>query len=162
MLIEATKQGRVYMVNYLLDCKAVNINETDKNGQTPLICACLLDDNMAATRRKLVRLFLGRNANVNMADNSGRNALMWACHLGKIDVVKILFGRSLVDLDFTCTDPVGNTALHYVSSAGHYTLTSMLVEAMKRFGVSVMIRRIVFGCLDKSLTRWEHWKETNN
>ncbi|XP_028395377.1 ankyrin repeat and KH domain-containing protein mask-1-like [Dendronephthya gigantea] len=137
MLIEAIKQGRVFMVKYLLDCKAADVNETDKDGQTPLISACLLDDNMSATRRKLVRLFLVKNANVNMADSSGRNALMWACHLGKIDVVKILFGRSLMDLDFTCTDPVGNTALHYVSSAGHYPLTSMLVEAMNRFGVSL-------------------------
>ncbi len=139
MLLEATKQGRIFMVNYLLDSKGVDINETDKDGQTPLINACLLDDNMAATRRKLTRLFLAKNADINRADKSGRNVLMWACHLGKIDVVKILFGRSLMDLDFTCKDHVGNTALHYVSSAGQYTITSMLVEAMKRFGVCMFI-----------------------
>ena len=125
------------MVNYLLDSKKVDINERDKNGQTPLINACLLGDNMAATRRKLIRLFLSKNADVNIADNSGRNVLMWACDLGKIDVVKILFGRSLMDLDFTCVDRDGNTALHYVSSMGHYTLTCMLVEGMKRFGISL-------------------------
>ena len=125
------------MVNYLLDKKGVDINVTDKDGHTALISACLLDDNKAATRRKLVRLFLAKNANVNLVDNSGRNALMWACYLGKIDVVKILFGRSLVDLDFSLMDRTGNTALHYASSNGHYTLTRMLVEAMKRFGVSM-------------------------
>lgn len=135
MLLEATKQGRIFMVNYLLESKKVDINETDKNGQTPLISACLLDDNMANTRRKLIRLFLTRNVDVNQADVSGRNALMWACQLGKIDVVKILFGRSLMELNFTCTDHAGNTALHYASSSGQYTLTTMLVEAMKRFGV---------------------------
>ena len=137
MLLEATKQGRIFMVNYLLDKKGVDINVTDKDGHTALISACLLDDNKAATRRKLVRLFLAKNANVNLVDNSGRNALMWACYLGKIDVVKILFGRSLVDLDFSLMDRTGNTALHYASSNGHYTLTRMLVEAMKRFGVSM-------------------------
>lgn len=137
MLVEAAKQGRIFMVNYLLESNRVDINERDKDGQTPLINACLLADKMAATRRKLTRLFLSRNADVNLADNSGRNALMWACHLAKIDVVKILFGRSLMDLDFTCVDQDGNTALHYVSAAGNYTLTSMLVEAMKRFDVSL-------------------------
>ena len=143
MLLEATKQGRIFMVNYLLDTKGVNINETDNEGQTPLINACLLDDNMAATRRKLIRLFLAKNAHVNLADKSGRNVLMWACHLGKIDVVKILFGRSLMDLDFTCTDRIGDTALHYVSSSGQYTLTCMLVEAMKRFGVCICLFFVV-------------------
>ena len=146
MLLEATRQGRLFMVNYLLETKGININQTDKDGQTPLINACRLDDNMAATRRKLIRLFLTKNADVNMVDKSGRNVLMWACNLGKIDVVKILLGRSLMDLDFSCTDGVGNTALHYVSSTGRYTLTTMLVEAMKRFGVccvfSVVLRGI--------------------
>jgi ankyrin repeat protein len=139
MLLQATKQGRIFMVNYLLDTKRVDINVTDKEGHTPLISACLLDDNMAATRRKLVRLFLAKNADVNLADKSGRNALIWACDLGKIDVVKILLGRSLGDLDFTIMDSTGNTALHYTSSKGNYTLTSMLVEAMKRFGVCIFL-----------------------
>ena len=138
MLLEATKQGRIFMVNYLLDSKETDINETDKDGQTSLINACLLDDHLAATRRKLIRLFLTKKADVNRTDKSGRNALMWACYLGKLDVVKVLFGRSLMDLDFTCTDHYGDTALHYVSSAGHYTLTTMLVEAMKRFGVCIV------------------------
>ena len=145
MLLEATRQGRLFMVNYLLDTKGINVNQTDKDGQTPLINACLLDDNMAATRRKLIRLFLTKNADVNIVDKSGRNVLMWACNLGKIDVVKIVFGRSLMDLDFSCTDGAGNTALHYVSSTGRYTLTTMLVEAMKRFGVCCVFSVVLRG-----------------
>lgn len=136
MLNEATRKGRIFMVNYLLDTKRVDINEQDSKGQTPLINACLLTDDMANTRRKLLRLLLSKKANVNIVDNTGRDVLMWACHLGRVDVVKILFARSLMDLNFVCVDTFGNTALHYVSSKGDFALTNMLVEAMKSFGVS--------------------------
>ena len=125
------------MVNYLLESRNVNVNETDKEGQTALIKACLLKDNVAATRRKLIRILLSKGAGVGNVDVFGRNVLMWACFLGKVDVVKILFDHCLMDIDFNCVDHHGNTALHYVSSAGHFGLTTMLVEAMKRFGISV-------------------------
>lgn len=137
MLLEATEQGRVFMVKYLLDSGDVDVNETDRQGQNALIKACLLEDHVAATRRRLTRLLLSKGANVGNIDVFGRNVLMWACLLGKVDVVKILFAHSLMDLDFNCIDLNGDTALHYVASAGRSGLVAMLVKAMKRFGLSV-------------------------
>ena len=96
MLLEATEQGRVFMVKYLLDSGDVDVNETDRQGQNALIKACLLEDHVAATRRRLTRLLLSKGANVGNIDVFGRNVLMWACLLGKVDVVKILFAHSLM------------------------------------------------------------------
>jgi len=72
-LTQAAYDDNVDAVSYLLDQKA-NINATNRDHLTPLMCAALMG------RAKIVEVLLDKGAYVNMRDRDGYTALMLAVY----------------------------------------------------------------------------------
>uniref|UniRef100_H3C3N7 Ankyrin repeat domain 24 n=1 Tax=Tetraodon nigroviridis TaxID=99883 RepID=H3C3N7_TETNG len=98
--------------------QAVEQNESEKDGSTPLILAAQM------SRAELCAFLLGRGANANIQDNEdGRSALMLACESDSIETVQVLLrggaGTQLVDA-------LGHKAADYSATAGNQRILQML------------------------------------
>ncbi|XP_032228014.2 espin [Nematostella vectensis] len=137
MLSDAVVRGRIYQVKFLLESGSVNVNSTDEDGQTALTKAILLQDQMHRTRYKLVRCLLDHGAKVNIADKHGRNALMYTAICGLEDLAGKILQKAILDLDLNAEDNDGNTALLHAASRGYTSIVSLLINALKRFGLDL-------------------------
>lgn len=108
--------GDPVVVGCLID-NGANVNETDKNGVTPLIEACYLGYS------RTVKLLLENGADVNFKDNNGRTALMVASYQGHRELVRSLIEKSA---DVNQKDNNGRTALMYSSIAGKSQIAELL------------------------------------
>ncbi|KAK7505358.1 hypothetical protein BaRGS_00003520, partial [Batillaria attramentaria] len=71
----ATKDRLLQTARILLDCPAVDVNQRDTKGRTPLMIACRFDQTS-----ELVTELLENGADPDLEDNSGCTALWWALH----------------------------------------------------------------------------------
>jgi ankyrin repeat protein len=67
------------LVDFLLD-RGGNINYVDDTNSTPLILAA------SAGRYEVVRLLIGKGANVNHKTNRGQSSLHYVCSKGHLEV----------------------------------------------------------------------------
>ena len=63
----------------------VNVDCRDVFGRTPLMYACLLDDEDHGY--KMVKIFMKAGAFINTRDNMGRTAFIYACMKGSGQIV---------------------------------------------------------------------------
>lgn len=100
----------------------------------PLILACYIDDEKK--RLKIVELLIQNGAIPGLADRSGRHAVYYACWLRLKDVFSRLLQTD--DSDLTIGDSVhGNTCLHICVITGQFELLKMLIDKMKKNGLSL-------------------------
>lgn len=90
------------MISYGAD-----VNRKDRNGKTPLSCAC----TAPGASREVVQLLIDSGAAVNDLDLTGYSPLLCALLTFKFDIVKILINQG-AHLDVMTKD--GNTAVHVV------------------------------------------------
>ena len=106
----AVMNGHMQVLSYLLKYPGVNVNASDKNGRRPVHAACAPTktgsepDDCGA-----LALLIGMGkADINVKDNSGETALMWAAYYGRKEAVSYLCG--LRDCDITAKNNAGKTA----------------------------------------------------
>ncbi len=92
------------ILSFLLDQdkEGVALNAVNNDGQTPLVKA-VLEGNTEA-----VKMLLDRGADVNLADEKGNTALIYACILNKPEIINALLARP--ELDVRAKNEAGATA----------------------------------------------------
>ncbi|XP_067114664.1 ankyrin repeat domain-containing protein 34B-like [Osmerus mordax] len=137
-LLRAVFLRRLRLTRLLLEGGAY-INESDGQGQTPLMVACRTQhvDAQSASRDKLVQYLLERGADLNIQDKSGRTALMHACRgQAGAAVVSLLLASGA---DPGLEDHSGSSALLYAVTAGDQEVLKLLLDTCKAKGKEVII-----------------------
>ncbi|XP_049909800.1 ankyrin repeat domain-containing protein 34B [Epinephelus moara] len=137
-LLRAVFLRRLRLTRLLLEGGAY-INESDSQGQTPLMVACRTQhmDAQSASRVKLVQFLLEKGADPNIQDKEGRSALMHACqeHAGP-EVVSLLLANGA---DISLEDQSGTSALVYAVMAGDWKVLKLMLDTCKAKGKEVII-----------------------
>lgn len=137
-LLRAVFLRRLRLTRLLLDGGAY-INESDSQGQTPLMVACRTQhsDAQSASRVKLVQFLLEKGADPNIQDKDGRSALMHACREQAGSEVVSLLLRS--EADVSLEDQTGTSALVHAVMAGDLKVLKLLLDICKAKGKEVII-----------------------
>ncbi len=137
-LLRAVFLRRLRLTRLLLEGGAY-INESNSQGQTPLMVACRTQhiDAQSASRVKLVQFLLEKGADPNIQDKEGRSALMHSCreHAGA-EVVSLLLASGA---DISLEDQSGTSALVYAVMAGDWKVLKVLLDTCKANGKEVII-----------------------
>lgn len=137
-LLKAVFLRRLRLTRLLLEGGAY-INESDSQGQTPLMVACRTqhNDTQSASRDKLVQFLLEKGADPNIQDKEGRTALMHACReQAGPEVVSLLLASGA---DVSLEDQSGTSALVHAVMAGDFTVLKLLLDTCKAKGKEVII-----------------------
>lgn len=137
-LLKAVFLRRLRLTRLLLEGGAY-INESNSQGQTPLMVACRTQhtDSQSASRVKLVQFLLEKGADPNIQDKEGRSALMHACReQAGPEVVSLLLGSGA---DISLEDQSGTSALVYAVMAGDWEVLKLLLDTCKAKGKEVII-----------------------
>lgn len=137
-LLRAVFLRRLRLTRLLLDGGAY-VNESDGQGQTPLMVACTTrhEDSQSASRVKLVHFLLERGADPNIQDKEGCSALMHACREGtEAEVVSLLLASGA---DVSLEDQSGTSALVYAVMAGDLAVLRLLLDTCRAKGKEVII-----------------------
>jgi ankyrin repeat protein len=98
----------------------VNVNQEDKEGNTPLYRASEMGHTEA------VKLLLSKGADVNKAKKDGDTPLTIASYEGHTEIVKLLLAKGA---DINKVDKDGETALYVASEGNHFDIVEMLRKA---------------------------------
>ena len=135
-LHQAVLDGRIHQVRLLVNKHRVNVDCKDMFGRTPLMLACLLDNEEYGL--KMAKIFLRASAFVNVRDNMNRTALSYACMKGKLSIVKLLLREDLVDVHAPDND--GNTCLCHSALSACPDIIKIMTEVYTRFGIETDAR----------------------
>ncbi|XP_069694753.1 death-associated protein kinase 1-like isoform X2 [Periplaneta americana] len=115
----ASSEGNVSGLQELLTLSTVDVNATNKHGETAA--------HLAAGHGQLAALTLlqKHGANLQNVDERGDTPLMCAAKNGHVDAVRFLLQAGMV---VGTQDKEGDTALHHASSRGHMECVRCLVE----------------------------------
>lgn len=83
--------------------------------------------------RSLVR----RGVNHSQADDTGKDAFMWAVYLGRLYETHYLLNMTLGDLDLLRHDTEGATVLHYISLNGYVAILQVLLPYILKYKLDV-------------------------
>uniref|UniRef100_A0A1A7WIR6 Ankyrin repeat domain 34Ba n=2 Tax=Iconisemion striatum TaxID=60296 RepID=A0A1A7WIR6_9TELE len=137
-LLRAVFLRRLRLTRLLLEGGAY-INESDSQGQTPLMVACRTKhtDSQSTSRAKLIQFLLEKGADPNIQDKEGRSALMHAClEQAGPEVVALLLASGA---DISLEDQSGTSALVYAVMAGDLKVLKLLLDTCKAKGKEVII-----------------------
>uniref|UniRef100_A0A673CJT4 Ankyrin repeat domain 34Ba n=1 Tax=Sphaeramia orbicularis TaxID=375764 RepID=A0A673CJT4_9TELE len=137
-LLKAVFLRRLRLTRLLLEGGAY-INESDSQGQTPLMVACRTQhtDAQSASKVKLVQFLLEKGADPNIQDKAGQSALMHACReQAGPEVVSLLLANGA---DISLEDQTGTSALVYAVTAGDWKVVRLLLDTCKAQGKEVII-----------------------
>ncbi|XP_054762478.2 ankyrin repeat domain-containing protein 55-like [Lytechinus pictus] len=135
-LLRAVSAGRPRQVRLLLE-SGIGVNHANANGQSPLIRAMFVENSRY--RMKIIRMLLRRGASVAHRDYLGRSALAWACLRGLDCVVEVLLKKADGDINLNDTDVSYCTPLFHAATSGNAATTKLLVDALRRYDLSVDI-----------------------
>ncbi|KAM4722956.1 KN motif and ankyrin repeat domain-containing protein 4 [Rhinophrynus dorsalis] len=116
-LASAETDEDMEVVLTLLNHGNVNLCAT-QGGQTALMLG------VSHGRSDMVNVLLNCGADVNLQDEDGESALMIACQLGNVEIVKLLLAQPECDTELT--DKSGNSALSIVANSAHSEITELL------------------------------------
>jgi len=123
-LIDAVKDGNEYYAKELLKENPVAVNQSNDQGNTPLIEALRsLDTNKKS--KAFVKLFLNYGADVNQANNRDTTPLMIAAWQGDHEIVELLLTRGA---RVTQVNTYGETALINATIKGNKKIVDLLIS----------------------------------
>ncbi|XP_078253176.1 ankyrin repeat domain 34Bb [Rhinoraja longicauda] len=137
-LLKAVYLSRLRLTRLLLEGGAY-INESNDQGETPLMIACKTQhvDQQSIGRAKMVRYLLENHADPNIQDQSGKTALMHACaEQAGVEVVALLLSSGA---DPSLEDRSGSSALVYAVNSNDKETLQVLLDACKARGKEVII-----------------------
>lgn len=134
MLFSAIRKGQIRLIRFILIAAPKEVvNAIDLKGKTPLMISCFLKEEMS--RDTIVELLLNHGAEVNVASDSGRTALSYACEHRCNDIVDILVKHASVNPDIPDID--GNTPLIHCAKVGNDVGIDILTRHFRRLGLEV-------------------------
>lgn len=120
-LYEAAQQGNDAIVTLLLE-KGADVNYQSKyNGWTPLMIA------VAEKHESTASLLIKAGANVNLANDKGRTALMFSSWYGSLPITELLL-KSGANPNIVPNDENGTTALMAAASKGYKQVVEILLR----------------------------------
>jgi ankyrin repeat protein len=141
-LFEAIKSNMHEMVKLLLDKKA-RVKIRDRNLETPLIHCAKMD---GTPDRRIAKLLIKKNAEINRKNRQGKTALMFAAEKGHTEIVKILVEKGAA---INYRDRKRKSAADYAAISGHVDILNFLlskgakrpaVKAVKKKESAVLIK----------------------
>jgi ankyrin repeat protein len=113
----AAAYNQVELLEFFLLEKGVDVEETDKQGDTALMFAAANVFSQDATGETLpaVNLLLDWKANPNATNKKGQTPLMLAAQKGEVEIAKLLTSKKA---DIHARDKNGKNALHYAVEEG--------------------------------------------
>lgn len=124
-LLEAASDGDNRKVKKLL-AKGADVNAlSTEHGRSALIIAAFKSQINPINSLNIVRLLINHGADVNLQDNQGETALMWASIQGNEGIVEALMKKG-PDVDLQ--NNKGWTALMYASANSHKNVLKMLLK----------------------------------
>ncbi len=137
-LKHVSKYGRYDVAKYLIQTACIDIEAITNNGSTPLHYACggnTSDEYSAnvlpgvgSSRQcllSIVKLLIGNNANVKVADGLAMTPLHYACQNGSYQIVEHLVEHGA---DVHALDSHRMTPLHYSCQNGYYEVVDYLIR----------------------------------
>ncbi|CAJ1068623.1 ankyrin repeat domain 34Bb [Xyrichtys novacula] len=137
-LLRAVYLCRLRLTRLLLEGGAY-INESNEQGETPLMVACKTchTDSQSVPKPKMVRYLLENGADPNIQDKTGKTALMHAClEQAGAEILSLLLSSGA---DPTLEDHAGLSALVYAVNSGNSSILRVLMDACKAKGKEVII-----------------------
>ncbi|KAL8881754.1 MAG: hypothetical protein Q9192_007726 [Flavoplaca navasiana] len=119
-LIIGAKAGSVMSILYLLQHAAIDLNATDRTGNSALIHAAKKD------HYAIVNRLLEAGANPSIKDQDGGTALLRAIDQGNTAIVEIMLDHDSVD--DTIRDNYGRTLLHGAAVYGRADIVKLLID----------------------------------
>lgn len=116
-LASAETDEDMQVVKALLSLGNVNLTAT-QGGQTALMLG------ISHGRSDMVKVLLECGADVNLQDVDGESALMMACHLGNVEIVKLILSQP--DCNVELMDKAGNSALSIVAESAPSEIAELL------------------------------------
>jgi ankyrin repeat protein len=119
---EACREGKIKLVTSTLNDHPEIINQSDKNGATPLFMAC------QNGHLDIVRVLLASNAiEINQPMESGATPLFMACQKGHLDIVRVLLESNGIEINQPLKN--GVTPLYIACQNGHLDIVRVLLES---------------------------------
>ncbi|XP_043685855.1 ankyrin repeat and death domain-containing protein 1A-like isoform X5 [Vespula pensylvanica] len=118
-LHHAAVAGHPGVISAICNIPRIELNATDKIGQTPIHCACS-EEHLEA-----VEALIGLGANVNAQDNEGNTPLHVATRMRQIEMVQLLLKAGA---NTELTDQMGFTPLHLAASHGCKGILDSLIQ----------------------------------
>ncbi|PSN41147.1 hypothetical protein C0J52_05197 [Blattella germanica] len=115
----AAAEGNVAGLQELLTLSTVDVNSTNKNGETAAHLAA------AHGQVAVLKILQKHGANLQNVTEDGETPLMCSAKNGHVDAVRYLLRAGMV---VGTQDKVGDTALHHASVQGHMECVRCLVE----------------------------------
>ncbi len=148
-IFDIARSGTVAEVKELMKKNPEIINQTNENGFSPLILACYRGNTEVAQylidhvkdvnyksregtalaglavkyNRDLVERLLKKNADPNIADDTGYTPLFWAVKFGNTELVELLLTYKA---DKTRKDSMGMTPFEYALKTDHKEIINLL------------------------------------
>ena len=123
----AAGAGNVTELQQLIQTQPQNINQTDKDGFTPLHYAAY------EGREAAIEILLDNGANtvINQADNDGGTPFYWAAFSGSVAAMAILLDRGAT-INLNQTEMREMTPLHRAARMGNLDVMEMFIRAYGR------------------------------
>ncbi|KAM9392071.1 ankyrin repeat domain 34Bb [Pholidichthys leucotaenia] len=137
-LLKAVYLCRLRLTRLLLEGGAY-INESNEDGETPLMVACKTRhaDSQSVPKHKIVQYLLENGADPNIQDKMGKTALMHAClEQTGTEILSLLLSSGA---NPTLEDHSGLSALVYAVNSGSREILRILLDACKAKGKEVII-----------------------
>ena len=119
-LIAASKCGYVKMVELLVTCNDINIDQEDDNGMTAFMWACRYG------HVEIAKLLVAKKSDINHQNKDGNSALMLACRSGMKDIVDLLLNAGA---KITLTNNVKDNAINIAENWLQHNLATQLKKA---------------------------------
>ena len=132
-LHQAVLDERIHQVRLLVFKHGASVDCKDVYGRTPLMLACLLENEEHG--KKLAKILLKAGAYINVKDTMGRTALSFACMKGRLDIIKLFLKDDLADIN--CPDNDGSTPLTHAALSGQPEIVKILVNVMVQYGMQI-------------------------
>ena len=119
-IFDASSNGNLKLLKYLIEELNTDIEQTDKFGNTPIL--------LAASHNQLsaCKYLISQNANIKATNRLGRTALHMACATGSTKVAKYFIETCKMNLNQT--DNEGNTPLHRAATFGQSESVKLLIQ----------------------------------
>ena len=118
-IFDASRRGQLTEVISIYSKNPDVINQTNKEGYSPLILACYHGNE------EVVKFLIDKVDNINRTSNYG-TPLMAAVVKGDIKIIEMLLSKNA---DTKIADVNGTTAMHYAVMFKNYEAIKLLIEA---------------------------------